>query len=284
MTDILEAQNTTSASRSGPNPQGDFIWYELMTTDPDSAKTFYDAVVGWKIATHADPGAGGMDYRMIERSDSQESADGGNAGGVLKLTDDMLKGGARPCWLGYLSVDDVDKTVDAIVADGGKLQMPATDLPVGRIAMVTDPQGAPFYIMKPTPPPGKEGLASDVFSPDQLGRVSWNELATRDLEAAKRFYPSHFGWTLGDVMPMGDMGDYQLITHKGVPLGAMMTAAPDNQPRWRFYFRVADVDAAKQAVEANGGTVSHGPQEVPGGDRILIGTDPQGAEFALVGK
>ena len=63
-----------------------------------------------------------------------------------------------------------------------------------------------------------------------------------------------------------------------------MTAAPENQSRWRYYIRVGNVDRAKQAVEAGGGTVIHGPQEVPGGDRILIGTDPQGAEFALVGK
>ena len=103
--------------------------------------------------------------------------------------------------------------------------MPAFDIPdVGRIAMVTDPQGVPFYVMKPTPPAGNEDKVSDVFSPDQPGRVSWNELATRDLEAAKRFYRDQFGWTRGDVMPMGDMGDYQFIDHHGVRIGAMMTA------------------------------------------------------------
>jgi predicted enzyme related to lactoylglutathione lyase len=63
-----------------------------------------------------------------------------------------------------------------------------------------------------------------------------------------------------------------------------MTRAPENPVRWRFYFRVADVDAAKAAAERGGGTIIHGPQEVPGGDRVLIGRDPQGAEFALVGK
>ena len=73
------------------NPHGDFIWYELMTPDPDGAKRFYDAVVGWDI--EAAP-SGGMDYRMIA------IPDGGNAGGVLRLTDEMHSHGARPVWLG----------------------------------------------------------------------------------------------------------------------------------------------------------------------------------------
>src|SRR3546814_15441165 len=80
---------------------------------------------------------------MIVRSD------GGNAGGVLKLSDEMQQGGARPCWMGYLSVEDVDAKVAAIESEGGKALMPPMDLPVGRIAMVTEPQGVPFYVMKP---------------------------------------------------------------------------------------------------------------------------------------
>jgi len=261
---------------SKTNAHGSFIWYELITPDPDGAKAFYDAVVGWTIG-EAFPEFNG--YRMIGRSD------GGSAGGVLPLTDEMRQHGARPTWLGYIGVDDVDEAVAAIEKAGGKALMPAFDIPdIGRIALVADPQGVPFYVMKPTPPAGNEDKVSDVFSPDRPGRVSWNELATRDPKAALDFYVSKFGWTKGDVMPMGDMGDYQFITHHGVPLGAMMTAAPENQSRWRYYIRVGNVDRAKQAVEAGGGTVIHGPQEVPGGDRILIGTDPQGAEFALVGK
>jgi len=261
---------------SRTNAHGSFIWYELITPDPDGAKAFYDAVVGWTIG-EASPEFNG--YRMIGRSD------GGSAGGVLPLTDEMRQHGARPTWLGYIGVDDVDEAVAAIEKAGGKALMPAFDIPdIGRIALVADPQGVPFYVMKPTPPAGNEDKVSDVFSPDRPGRVSWNELATRDPKAALDFYVSKFGWTKGDVMPMGDMGDYQFITHHGVPLGAMMTAAPENQSRWRYYIRVGNVDRAKQAVEAGGGTVIHGPQEVPGGDRILIGTDPQGAEFALVGK
>ena len=88
-----------------------FVWYELMTTDPEGAKRFYGSVVGWTIS---DSIPGDQDYRMIGRSD------GGFAGGVLGLTDEMRQHGARPTWLGYIGVDDVDSTVSKIEAKGGK--------------------------------------------------------------------------------------------------------------------------------------------------------------------
>jgi predicted enzyme related to lactoylglutathione lyase len=272
MTDVRTDTINSPAKDGRRNPHGDFIWYELMTTDAEAAARFYSAVIpGWTLGERM---SGDIDYRAIARSD------GGNAGGVLQLDDSMRTKGARPAWLGYVGVDDVDSAVERIQSGGGSVLMPAWDIPgVGRIAMVADPQGVPLYVMR-----GAVDDSSDVFAPMATERVSWNELATRDQKAALDFYTSQFGWTPGDAMPMGDMGDYQLITHHGVPLGAIMTAAADKPARWRFYFRVADVDAAKDAVESGGGTVLHGPQEVPGGERILICLDPDGAEFAIVGK
>jgi predicted enzyme related to lactoylglutathione lyase len=67
-------------------------------------------------------------------------------------------------------------------------------------------------------------------------------------------------------------------------IGAVMSSAAGNRSAmWTYYFRVTDIDAARTTAEANGGAVLHGPQEVPGGDFIVIGRDPQGAMFALVG-
>ena len=122
------------------NPIGDFIWYELMTPDPEGSKKFYDAVVGWNVSGAEEAYNG---YRMIGRSD------GGFAGGFLPLTPDMQSNGAFPTWLGYIFVDDVDKKIAAIEAAGGKTWMPATDIPnVGRVALLSDPQAAPFYVMR----------------------------------------------------------------------------------------------------------------------------------------
>src|SRR3954462_5771514 len=113
------------------NPAGSFIWYELMTTDPEAIARFYAAVVGWTIGSPEPNQGGGMDYRVIGR------ADGGFAGGALRLTGDMQEHGARPLWIRYFSPANVDRQVAAIVRECGTLQMPATDIPnVGRIAML----------------------------------------------------------------------------------------------------------------------------------------------------
>jgi predicted enzyme related to lactoylglutathione lyase len=274
MTDVREAAAPATANENRPNPQGDFIWYELMTTDAEGAKAFYDAVVGWNIGEAAPEFNG---YRMIGRSD------GKFAGGVLPLTDEMQQHGARPTWLGYIHVQDVDGTAREIEQAGGKTLM-THDIPnVGRIAMVTDPQGAPFYVMKPIPPAGRENEKSDVFSPDAEQRVSWNELSTSDPVAARQFYTGQFGWGADEFMDMGEMGEYRFIEQGGTRIGALCGVAPGQQPKWRYYFRVPSIAAAKQTAEQKGGTIRMGPHQVPTGDWIIIGSDPQGAEFALVG-
>jgi uncharacterized protein len=260
------------------NPLGSFVWYELMTTDPEGAAAFYGPIVGWKVDPHSEAGSEAMDYRKIVRSD------GGFAGGVMKLTDAMCDGGARPCWMGYLYVPDVDAAVSAIVADGGQALMPAFDIEVGRIAMVTDPQGVPHYVMTPKPPEGKEGMASDVYDRCAEQRIAWNELYSPDLEAAKVFYAKHYGFEFKESMPMGPMGDYCFIDHGGEQIGAVMQK-PAEVPvgMWNYYIRVPEIDAATARVRELGGQVFNGPMEVPGGDWIINGMDPQGAAFSLVG-
>ncbi|MFL6829112.1 MAG: VOC family protein [Sphingomicrobium sp.] len=282
MTDVRDEAVATARTEAPASDRGNFIWYELMTTDPDGAKVFYDALVGWNIESRSNFPNG---YRMIGRSD------GGFAGGVLPLTAEMQQHGARPTWLGYIHVEDVDAAVASIEEAGGKALMPAFDIPdVGRVALVADPQGAPFYIMKPIPPANDPNARSDVFSADAEQRVGWNELQTTDQAAARSFYGTQFGWGSDEFMDMGEMGEYRFWDHRGTRLGAVFhnsdegfDAKNDARSRWRFYIRVPSIAKAKETVEQKGGTVAMGPHQVPTGDWILIGSDPQGAEFALVG-
>jgi hypothetical protein len=275
MTDVRDEAVATAAAESRDSDRGSFIWYELITPDPVGAKAFYDAVVGWTIEVEP---SGEMDYRMITRTD------GRMAGGVMRLTDDMASHGAKPTWLGYIYVDDVDASVASIEGAGGKVLLPAFDIPgIGRIAMVADPQGAPFYVMKPLPRADDPDAKSDVFSPTEQQRVGWNELNTSDPAAARRFYTGQFGWDDKDFMDMGEMGEYRFLDHDGTRIGALCGLMPGAQPKWRYYFRVPSVSKAKAAAENNGGKIVMGPMEVPGGDHIVIGSDPEGAEFALVG-
>lgn len=255
------------------NPAGSFIWYELMTPDPDGAKAFYDAVVGWDVEAQS---AGDIDYRMIT------IPGGANAGGVLHLTDEMKAHGARPTWLGYLNVDDIDATLHSVEQAGGKTLMPAHDVAeVGRFAMIADPQGAPIYIMKPNPPANQPDATSDVFSVDQPKHVRWNELATSDPAAAIAVYRDHFGWDQQGEMDMGPMGKYQFLQHGGVAIGAVMPTATASH--WRYYIGVDDIDRAIAAIAAGGGKLVEGPHQIPGGEYSLHATDPQQVGFGLVG-
>ncbi|MFM5953893.1 MAG: VOC family protein [Novosphingobium sp.] len=254
--------------------QGSWIWYELMSPDPEGSKAFYEAVVGWTISTgHGDDDS----YGFIANED------GGMTGGLLRLSQEMQDHGARPCWLGYIAVDDIDAFLPRLESAGGKVLMGPRDVPMaGRIAMVADCCGAPFYVMTPTPPPG--GGESTAFSFVLKGRCGWNELSAGDQAKAIAFYTGLFGWNLPDAMDMGPMGTYQFIAHDQLPIGAIMQKVPDRAaPVWQHYFTVESITASIAAAQAGGGRIIHGPQEVPGGSWIVVGIDPQGAEFCLVG-
>lgn len=255
--------------------QGSWIWYELITPDVTGAKTFYEAVVGWSMQP-GDAATNGYGFII--------APDKAMIGGLLTLSSEMQAGGARPAWLGYIGVDDCDAAVASIVAAGGKVLMPANDVPMaGRIAMVADCCGAPFYVMTPAPPPG--GGESTAFQPESnQGHCGWNELMAGNAEYAVAFYTGQFGWALPAPMDMGAMGKYQFITHDGVQIGAIMGKMPEMPAAmWNHYFWVPSIAEAKTAIEANEGTIINGPMQVPGDSWIVQGIDPQGAMFSLVG-
>lgn len=255
------------------NAYGSFVWYELMTSDADAAKRFYSGLLGWEISDSPE-------YREIKASE-------GHVGGMLPLTPDMTSGGARSAWVGYVAVEDVDRMVAQVTAEGGRELMPARDMEhVGRIAMIADPQGVPFYVIRPTPPAGDPDYTSHAFAAERpmLGHVAWNELSTTDPAAAWRFYGDRFGWTKDGDMDMGPLGKYEFIRHGSHMLGAIMPKMPEMPvPAWTFYFRVADIDAAAATITASAGTILQEPMEIPGGEYSLTAADPQGAAFGLVG-
>jgi predicted enzyme related to lactoylglutathione lyase len=275
MTDV-RTDDAPTTEKPAQNQTGGFIWYELMSPDPEASKRFYDAVVGWDIGPAVQEFNG---YRMIGRSDGKA------AGGVLPLTDEMQQHGARPAWLGYIHVADVDRSVASIEQSGGKTYMAPFDISqVGRVAMVADPSGSPFYIMKPIPPANDPNAQSDVFSVDQPQHVRWNELSTTDQDGAINFYKGQFGWVQDGAMPMGEMGDYKFIYANGTRIGAVMRKPPQLPvSMWTYYIGVDDIDRASEAVTSGGGQILHGPIEIPGGEFSLNAMDPQGASFGLVG-
>ena len=246
-----------------------FFWHELMTSDVKAAEKFYSAVVGWKAI---DSGAPGQQYTLFNVGDR-------GIAGMLAITPDMAKHGARPGWLGYIAADDVDQAVARLKQEGGKVHIEPQDVPgIIRFAMVADPQGAVFYIAKgllPNPPPPLDN--------SMPGTVGWNELMASDGQAAFAFYSKMFGWTKGETHDMGPMGIYQLFAAGGQAIGGMMTKpAALPVPFWGFYFNVPAIDAGTERIKASGGTILNGPMQVPGGQWVVQAMDPQGAAFNLV--
>jgi predicted enzyme related to lactoylglutathione lyase len=253
------------------NRHGTPIWYELMSRDPLAARRFYCDVVGWRIDEEL-PAGSTMDYRMINAGD-------GLIGGVFRLTDDMCQQGASPCWMMYIGVDDVDACVAAITSSGGAVLLPAFDIAnVGRIAMLSDPQGAAFYVMR-----GGSDAQSTAFDPEREGHGAWHELHATDGTKATDFYTAKFGWAKSRGVDMGPMGLYQLISVDGHDFGGIMTDARLPRPAWLVYFRVDGIERAAARIAEAGGQVIRGPMEVPGGGWIVNGLDPEGAMFALTG-
>ncbi len=251
---------------------GRYIWYELLTTDPEAAKRFYGDVVGW---TFEDMTGGGMTYSVCQ-------ANGDGVGGIMLIPDEAKAMGVPPNWTGYVCVDDCDAAAGKIKSLGGSVIRAPDDIPnIGRFAVVADPHGAVFEIMTPLPmdPPRPRAAQGTP------GHASWHELYAGDLQADCGFYAEMFGWRKDQAMEMGPMGTYQLWANQDGVIGGMMAKPPQvPRPGWLYYFQVGPIDAAVEKVKAGGGQVVNGPMEVPGGDWIIQGVDPQGAMFALVGK
>jgi hypothetical protein len=215
-----------------------------------------------------------MDYTLF-------TVNGQGVAGLMPIPDDVAKHGAKPGWLGYVAVDDVDKAAEKLKQEGGVVHREPITVPdVIRFAVVADPQGAAFYLGKglshETPP---ERPAAGT-----PGMIGWHELYAAEWKSAFAFYEKMFGWTKTESFDMGPMGTYQLFATGGAEsVGGMMTKPEAIQrPYWGYYFNVDAIDAAVERVTSAGGSVIMGPQEVPGPMWIIQCTDPQGAYFALV--
>ena len=249
---------------------GRFVWYELMTTDIETAKAFYANVVGWGTRDSSMPG---LAYSLFTVGDAPVT-------GLMTLPEDARRTGATPHWIGYVGVDDVDAAVDRITRLGGTVYVPPTDVPnISRFSVVADPQMATLALVKGLKPRQEKSVELGT-----LGRVGWHELLAADWEKAFAFYGELFGWQKADTH-VGAMGTYQQFSAAGETIGGMFTKpATLPLPFWLYYFNIGDVEAAAKRVEAGGGQILYGPTVVPGGAWIVHCTDPQGAIFALLDK
>jgi predicted enzyme related to lactoylglutathione lyase len=197
--------------------------------------------------------------------------------GMLALDEDARAMGTRPSWLTHVGTPSVDDTVRLATTLGANVLKPATDIPTaGRFAVLQDPQGAVFAVYTPI-----EDYSTEA-EPER-GEFSWHELSTTDWASALQFYRRLFGWEPTTSMDMGpELGTYQMYGRNGRTLGGMFKP-PQMQgpPFWLPYIRVTDSTAASVIARKLGGQIINGPMEVPGGDWIAVGMDPQSAVFAV---
>ena len=149
-----------------PQSPAPFVWYELMTSDAAAAEKFYKTVVGWKTQ---DMSQGDMKYTGLLAGDAPVA-------GLMTLPKEACAAGAKPGWIGYIGVDDVDATAGRVTKAGGRIHVPPTDIPnVGRFATVADPQGTAFCLFKPA-----AEMTRPAADPAKPGIVGWHELYAID--------------------------------------------------------------------------------------------------------
>ncbi len=250
-------------------PPGTFSWADLSTSDPDAAKTFYQALFGW---THEDLPTGNGTYTMFRKN-------GKNVAAVSQQQPDEAAQGIPAHWNNYITVADVDETAGKVSGLGGTVLLEPFDvLDAGRMAVIADPTGAVFMIWQP-----KNSIGAYVVN--ESGALSWNEESTRDVGKAKDFYSSLFGWSYEDFAG----GNYSVI-HLGEKSNGGIRPQSDQEmeagipPNWMPYFAVEDCDAGTAKASELGATVMLPPMEVlvEGAEgRLSVVADPQGAAFAL---
>ena len=135
------AKAAVKAAPPAPPPPkpGSFIWHELATANASGAKSFYGKLFGW---TSADQEM--MPGFMYTRFRNK----GQDIGGMMQIAPEQ--GNIKPHWMLYVLVKDVDASAQMAEAMGGEIVIPPHDIPVGRWAALTDPDGAAFSIFKPS--------------------------------------------------------------------------------------------------------------------------------------
>ncbi|MFV8752498.1 VOC family protein [Nannocystaceae bacterium ST9] len=124
------------------NQPNALCWNELATRDIDKSKGFFTKLFGWTFKTEP---MGDFDYTTVHVGERAN-------GGMMPMTGPMWEG-VPPHWMVYFAVADTDAICKKIEATGGKVCVPPTDIPVGRFAVVNDPQGSTFSVLQLAPQP-----------------------------------------------------------------------------------------------------------------------------------
>ena len=260
-------------------------WVDTSQPDPEAAVPFYSGLFGWEFEDVMPPDSPGKYFIGRIR--------GGDVAAVGSQPE-----GAPPMavWNTYIWVDSADDAAAKVKAAGGNVVMEPFDvMDAGRMAVCSDPEGAVFCVWQ-----AKAHKGAQVVN--EHGSLNFNGLNTRDVESAKAFYGSVFGWgtlDLGggadmwtlpgycDFLEQSDPGVRGRMEEGGAPAGfedavAAINPIGDDQPdtpaHWSVTFGVDDADATAERASELGGRVVVPPFDAPW-IRTTVIADPQGATF-----
>jgi predicted enzyme related to lactoylglutathione lyase len=260
-------------------------WVDTSQPDPQAAVDFYRGLFGWEFEDVMPPESEGRYFIARLR--------GGDVAAVGSIPEAVPQ---VAMWNTYVWVDSADDTAAKVRAAGGAVVMEPFDvMDAGRMAGLTDPEGAAFSAWQ-----AKENKGAGIVN--EPGSLNFNGLNTRDIGGAKSFYGSVFGWTTlaldggAEMWTLPGYGDYlerdnpdlrKQTAEAGGPEGFVDVVAsinpipddqPDTPPHWSVTFAVDDADATAAKATELGGTVIVPPFDAPW-VRMTIINDPQGATF-----
>ena len=259
-------------------------WIDTNQPDPEAAAGFYSGLFGWEV-----------EDMMPEGSDGKYFIGRIRGGDVAAIGSVPPGAPPMPTWNTYIWVDSADETAAKTGAAGGEVMMEPFDvMGAGRMAVLTDPEGAVFCVWE-----ARDHKGAQIVN--EHGSLNFNGLATRDPEGAKAFYGAVFGWTTlalpagsmwtlpgyGDHLEEGSPGLREQMAGMGAPEGFIDVVAALNPiaegdtatpAHWSVTFAVDDADAIAPKATSLGGEVVAGPLDAPW-TRMAVIKDPQGATF-----
>jgi uncharacterized protein len=271
-------------------PAGVPCWVDTGQPDPEAAVEFYGGLFGWEFEDRMPADSPGRYFVAQLRGRD-----------VAAVGSQPEQAPPTPGWNTYVWVDSADDTTAKVKAAGGNALMEPFDvLDAGRMAVLTDPEGAVFCVWQ-----AKQHKGAQLVN--EPGTWNFSELNTRDPEGAKAFYGTVFGWeaqTLdygegqttmwrlpgyGDFLERRDPDLRRRMAADGAPEGFEDAVAwlipmtsdqyPDDvPPHWNVTFAVDDADAVADRAAKLGGQVRVPPFDAPF-VRMTVVSDPQGAAF-----
>jgi uncharacterized protein len=280
-------------------------WVDASEPDAEAAADFYRGLFGWRFED-----AGGSEGNYLIAQHEAASSSIFDLSGA-ELSGDVaavrpIPAGAPPMamWNTYFWVDSADEAASKVRDAGGAVVVEPFDfMDACRTAVCTDPEGAAFGVWE-----AKEHQGARLVN--DPGAVVFNGLNTRDVEGAKSFYASLFGWGTGSIgggaegWTLPGYGDWLEREHHpqlreqmaaaGAPEGfedvvGAIIPIPDDQPdtpaHWSVTFATDDADATAAKARELGGRVIVPPFDAPWSTstytiRITVISDPQGATFS----